>query len=99
MIYVKFMKPLPSACLVLNNSTGALLVKNTVATLTALDDIPRLQSVLHSTISTDVAHRLWLRIHLELSASLQDHGGEGFRCAVEEVPVRAAEEKMRFLAS
>uniref|UniRef100_A0A2P2K5A1 Uncharacterized protein n=1 Tax=Rhizophora mucronata TaxID=61149 RepID=A0A2P2K5A1_RHIMU len=46
------------------NSAGALLVENTVTTLTALNDIPRLQSVLHSTISTDVAHRLWSRIHL-----------------------------------
>jgi len=47
----------------LNNSTGTLLVENTVPTLSALDHIPRLQSVLLTTISADVSNGFGRWIH------------------------------------
>jgi len=55
---------LSSACLILNNSAGPLLVEDAVAALPALDNISRLQRVLSSTISAQVADgfRL-LRVH------------------------------------
>ncbi len=52
-----------SACLILNNATSSLLVKDSVTTLSALYNITWFQGILHSTISADVADWLRLRIH------------------------------------
>jgi len=58
------MAPFSSARFILDNSAGPLLVEDAVAALAALDHITRLQRVLGSTISAEVADRFrLLRIH------------------------------------
>jgi hypothetical protein len=50
-------------CFILDNATSALLVKDSVTTVTALNNVTRLQGILDSTITTEVTHRLRQRIH------------------------------------